>query len=432
MMDDGRERTARTASPVAELVLDTLNGRLSRREILRRSAALGLAAPMVAAMLKVAPVAGAQGTPAAPPPSGEPVVIGCPYNLTGSYASIDGPASQGSLLAAKELSASGGILGRPVELRIYDGKSDQTTVSNVVTRLIEEDEVPALVGLTDTGYFLAGGPIAQEAGVPFLDVAGTAPIITELGDYIFMLPFGDNVQAAAAAEFAQEKGWTTCALLFDADTDYTTFLAEYFKERYTDDEIQGELLDERSYPSGETDFSSPLTEIKNLDPQPAFVYIASNPAEIGIIVKQARDLGIELPIMGGDGYDTSLLVQLAGEATREVYFTTHQGIYGDDPIAKNFNAAYEAEYGNPPEVVFAALGYDGIKLMADAINRAGSLEGEEIRDALAATQGFQGASGTISYEPGSRIPSKSVVIIQVVDQINTPLAVVIPREIPEA
>ena len=427
-----RNLTDRPAPPVAHLLLDALNGRLSRREILRRSAALGLAAPMVSAMLRVAPQVGAQGTPAAPPPSGEPVLIGCPYNLTGDYASIDNPANNGSQLAAKELNASGGILGRPVELRVYDGQSEPTTITTITQRLVEEDKVIALVGLSDTTYMLAAGPVAQEAGIPFLDVAGTAPLITEIGDYIFMLPFGDNVQAAVAAEFAQEQGWKTCALLLDEAMDYTKFLAQYFKDRFTDDEIQGEVLDERTYQIGDTDFSGQLTEFKNLDPQPDFLFISSNPGEIGTIVRQARDLGIELPILGGDGYDTPLLVRLGGDATREVYFTTHQGIYGDDPAAQNFNAAYEAEYGNPPEAVFAALGYDGIKLMADAINRAGSLEGEAIRDALAATEGFEGATGTITYEPGVRIPSKSVALVRIVDQKPELIEVVVPRVIPEA
>ena len=417
-----------SGSAVSGLIRGAIEGRLTRREIVRRAAALGVAAPMVAAMLRLAPGAGAQGAP----PSAEPVVIGCPYNLTGDYASVDNPAKNGSELAAEELSRAGGILGRPVRLQVYDGKSDPPTISSITKRLVEEDQVPALVGLSDTTYMLAAGPVAQEAGIPMLDVAGTAPIITSIGDYIFMLPFGDNVQAAVAAEFAQEREWTSCALLFDEAMDYTKFLAKYFTDRYTEDEIQGEIVSELTYKIGDTDFSAQLTEFKNLNPQPSFLFISSNPGEIGTIVKQARDLGIELPILGGDGYDTPLLVELAGAATREVYFTTHQGIYGDDPASKNFGAAYAAKYGRPPEAVFAALGYDGIKLMADAINRAGSLDGEAIRDALAATEGFQGASGTITYEEGSRIPSKSVVLVQVVDQKPTPLTTVVPRVVPPA
>ncbi len=427
-MSDGRERGEETTSPVSALIRSAMDGRLNRRQIVRRAAALGVSAPMVAAMLRVAPGARAQGAA----PTGEPVLIGCPYNLTGGYASIDNPARDGSQLAAEELNAAGGILGRPVELRVYDGKSETTTITSITQRLVEEDKVIALVGLSDTTYMLAAGPVAQEAGIPFIDVAGTAPIITDIGDFIFMLPFGDNVQAAVAAEFAQEKGWKTCGLLLDEAMDYTKFLAAYFETRFTAEDIGGQIVNQRSYQMGDTDFSSQLTEFKNLNPQPDFLFISSNPGEIGTIVKQARDLGIELPILGGDGYDTPLLVELAGAATREVYFTTHQGIYGDDPAAKNFKTAYQQRYGREPEAVFAALGYDAIKLMADAINRAGNLEGEKIRDALAATQNFQGATGTISYQPGIRIPSKSVALVQVVDQKPTLIKIVVPKEIPPA
>ncbi len=425
------ENTSRDrSSMVTTLLAHGRTGQVSRREMLRRAAALGLSAPMIAALIRSAPAA-AQGTPAAVP-SGEPVKIGCPYNLTGGYASIDNPARDGSVLAAEELSQAGGILGRPVELIVYDGKSDTTTITSITKKLVDEDQVVALVGLTDTSYMLAAGPVGQEAGIPFLDVAGTAPIITSIGDFVFMLPFGDNVQAAAGAEFAQEKGWKTCGLLLDEAMDYTKFLAKYFKDRFTDDEIQGEILSELNYAMGDTDFSAQLTELKNLDPQPDFLFISSNPGEIGTIIKQARDLGIELPILGGDGYDTPLLVELAGPAAHDIYFTTHQGIYGDDPAAKAFNEAYEAKYGNPPEAVFAALGYDAIRLMADAINRAGSLEGAAIRDALAATSGFTGATGTISYEPGVRIPSKSVALVEIVDLKPSLISIGVPRVIPPA
>ena len=416
----------RTNDSVTGLIEDVLGGRISRRGILRRSAALGVAAPMVAAMLKVTE-RGAMATP-----TGEEIVIGCPYNLTGSYASIDNPARNGSDLAAKLLNAGNGILGRPVRLVVDDGKSDPATISNVAKKMVEEDKVIAFAGLTDTDYVRAAGSVAQEAGIPFLDVGGTAPLITQIGDFIFMLPFGDNVQAAAAAEFAQEKGWKSTAMLVDDAMTYTKFLAKYFVDRFTDDEIQGQVLSELSYQIGDTDFSSQLTEIKNLNPAPDVVFVSANPAEIGTIIKQARDLGIEQPILGGDAYDTPQLLELAGDAARNVYFTTHQGIYGDAPEANDFKEKYTTEYGTAPEAVFAALGFDGINLMADAINRAGNTEGTAIRDALGATQGFKGATGDISYAPGERIPSKSVALIEVKDGAFSLINIVVPRTVPPA
>ena len=330
------------------------------------------------------------------------------------------------------MSAAGGILGQPVTLQVYDGKSDLTEVSNVTRRLIDDDGVPVLAGLTDTSYFQAAGQLAQEAGIPMLDVGGTAPIITSIGDFIFMLPFGDNVQAAVAAEYAATQSYKTCAILKDDQSDYTLFLAQYFQDRFTMEDIGGEVVAESSYASGDTDFSGQLTEFANLDPQPDFLFISSGPSEIGTIVKQVRDNGIEIPIIGGDGYDTPLLLELAGEAAEGTVFTTHEGIYGESELGAAFNTAFQTEYGTPPANVFAALGYDGIKLIADAINRAGSLEGVAVRDALAATSGFAGVTGVITYEPGVRIPNKSVALIQVQGGVFTLLQVGLPATVPEA
>jgi len=399
-----------------------MSGMLTRRAVVVRAAAIGAAAPALAQLLAANPVAAQEG---------EPILIGTPYNLTGGYASVDQPASNGSQLAAEEINAAGGVLGRPIELIVYDGKSDVPTISAIAKKMVEEDNVIAMVGLTDTSYMKAAGPVAQENQVPFIDVAGTAPVITSIGDYIFMLPFGDNVQAAVAAEFAKEKGWKTCAMLVDEAMDYTKYLAKYFDERFTSEDIGGTVVSRLAYNMGDTDFSAQLTEFKNLDPQPDFYFISANPGEIGTIVKQARDMGLTAPIMGGDGYDTPLLAELAGPVN-DVYFTTHQGIYDKSEKADAFIAAYEAKYGTPPENVFAALGYDGIYLMAAAMEAAGSAEGPAIRDALAATAGWEGVTGTISYGEGSRIPSKSVALIQVKDGKNELLEIVVPEVVPEA
>jgi branched-chain amino acid transport system substrate-binding protein len=404
---------------VSRLIQDSIAQRVSRREIFRRGAALGMAAPMVAAMVAVsqAPVAAQDATE---------IVIGCPYNLTGAYQSIDVPAKDGSLLAAKLLNANGGVLGKQLRLVVENGNSDLTTITNICKKMADEDKVIAFVGLTDTDYMRAGGQIAQERGIPFLDVGGTAPLITQIGDYIFMLPFGDNVQAA------NEKGWKSCAMLVDDAMTYTKFLAQYFKDRYTMDDIGGEVVKELSYQIGDTDFSSQITEFQGLNPQPDVLFVSSNPGEIGTIIKQIREAGMETPILGGDGYDTPQLLELAGASAREVYFTTHQGIYGDAPESQDFIAKYEEEYGNPPEAVFAALGFDGINLMADAITRAGNTEGEAIRDALGETKGFKGATGEITYKEGSHIPDKSVALIEVKDGKFNLIKIVVPATVPEA
>jgi len=408
----------------------TLAGRMSRRQVMKRGAAIGLALPAAAALGGPGSVS-AQGTPVAAP-SGDPILIGGVYNLTGGLASLDNPARDGSLLAVKEINAAGGVLGRPLELVVEDGRTDLTNVTNATTKLIEEDAVQALIGLTDTSYALPVADVAQDSGMVFLTVGATAPVITTTGEFIFMLPFGDNVQAAVGAEYAAEQGYVTCGLMIDDQMDFTKFLAAYFVEAFTAEELGGEIVAEVTYATGDTDFSAQLTELLNLDPQPDFLYISSGPSEIGTIVKQARDLGIELPIVGGDGYDTPLLLELAGEAANGVVFATHQGVYGDEAAADPFRAAFEAEYGEPPPSVFAALGYDGVKLMADAIERAGDDSAEAIRDALAETSGFQGVTGEVTYEADSRVPSKGCALIEVVEEEFVLLENVTPASVPPA
>jgi branched-chain amino acid transport system substrate-binding protein len=411
---------------VSRLIQDSIAGRVTRREILRRGAALGVASSMVAAMVKVSE------TPIAAQEEATEIVIGCPYNLTGAYQSIDVPAKDGSLLAVKLINANGGLLGKQIRAVVENGESDLTTITNICKKMAEEDHVIAFVGLTDTDYMRAGGQIAQERGIPFIDVGGTAPLIAQIGDFIFMLPFGDNVQAAAGAEFANEKGWKTVAMLVDDAMTYTKFLAQYFKDRFAMDDIGGQVVKELSYQIGDTDFSGQITEFQGLNPQPDVYFISSNPAEIGTIIKQFREAGIETPILGGDGYDTPQLIELAGENARNVFFTTHQGIYGDAPESKAFSEAFETEYGKAPDAVFAALGFDGINLMADAITRAGETGGEAIRDALEETTGFKGATGEISYSEDSHIPDKSVALIEVKDGKFNLIKIVVPKTVPEA
>ena len=363
--------------------------------------------------------------------SGGDILIGEYGSLTGAQATFGQSTHNAIMMAMDEINAAGGINGMQIEPFYADTKSDITTATNVVTQMVESNKVDALVGLTDTSYMLATGPVAQKAGVPFMDVGGTAPVITSVGDYIFMLPFGDNTQAAATAEFTYgKKGWRNAAMLMDTEWDYTKFLAKYFIARFT--EQGGKMLLEDTYKGGDKDFSAQMTKIKNLQPQPDFVFSSSNPDDIGTIVKQARDQGVMLPIVGGDGYDTPLLLEIPGpERSANVFFSTHLGIYGDDPTAVKFRDAFKKEFNAEPQSVFAALGYDGVNLVADAMKRAGGIDHKAVRDALAATKGWKGASGEITYPAGDRIPSKSVALIEVNSNKFNLLNVVVPEKIPE-
>jgi branched-chain amino acid transport system substrate-binding protein len=246
-----------------------------------------------------------------------------------------------------------------------------------------------------------------------------------------MACFGDNVQAAAGAEYAYNtlKAKTTY-LLIDKGMEYTLLLGKYFKERYT--ELGGQVVLEDTYQTGDKDFSAQITKLKALGSLPDMLYIASGPDDVGTIVKQFRDAGVDKPIVGGDGYDTPLLVEIAGPGAENTYFTTHSLMdaqLGSDAV-KKFITAYQAEYKTPPENAFAGLGYDTVKLLADAIKRANSTEPKAIREALAKTKDLKGVTGAITFQPGSRIPQKGVTIILVKGGKFTLAAEVVPQKVP--
>jgi branched-chain amino acid transport system substrate-binding protein len=361
------------------------------------------------------------------------IKIGGTYNLTGDMASLDVPAANGTKLAVKEINASGGVLGRQIELILYDGKTDSATNGNIATQLVSSDKVVAIVGNTDSDSALAIGPTAQKAGIPYLTAGATSPQLpNQVGDDMFLEPFGDNVQAAAGAEFAVNKlGGKTCWLLWDKGAEYTTLLAKYFKARFT--EMGGTILLEDTYTQGDTDFSAQITRLKAFTPQPAILYVASLQAsDAGAIAKQIRDAGIKLPMIGGDGYDGPELVGVGGSGAENVYFSTHSlmDAKGGSPRMKAFIASYHKEFGHDPESAFAALGYDAMYLMADAIKRAGTVSSKAIRDALAATKGFVGVTGSVTYQPGQRIPQKTVTIVAIKNGQYTLGALVVPQKVP--
>ncbi|MDQ0467551.1 ABC transporter substrate-binding protein [Labrys wisconsinensis] len=346
----------------------------------------------------------------------DPIKIGYPANVTGVQASLDGPMLNGAKLAAAEINAAGGVLGRPIELVVYDSKSDATVISTVASQLIDSDKVVGIVGFADSDSVLAIGPQVQKAQIPFITPGATSPKLpSQLGNEVFLACFGDNVQAAVGAEFALKTlNAKTAYLLTDIGTEYTTLLSDYFVQAY--EHGGGKIIGKDSYKIGDKTFTAQIAKIKALPEKPGFIYAAANAEEIGLILKQLRQAGIDLPVVGGDGYDTPLLLQVGGEAANGTYFTTHAYIgEGASPKVQAFMDAYKKATGSEPENAFAALGYDAVKLMADAIKRAGEPDPAKIRDALAATSGLPGVTGTISYRPGVAVPDKSVSVIGVKD-----------------
>ncbi|MCA9836506.1 MAG: ABC transporter substrate-binding protein [Trueperaceae bacterium] len=343
------------------------------------------------------------------------IKVGALWNITGGMSSIDEPGYNGMQLAADQINAAGGVLGQEIQLVVIDGKTDQTANANAASRLVDVDKVAVVGGINDSTFALASGPIFQDAGIPFVIAGATLPDLPDqIGDYAFMVPFGDNIQAYAGAEFAyNDLGAKTVYVLYDTAFDYSVALRAFFKERWADLAGADSILLEDTYKNGDKDFSAQIARLKALDPQPDVLYIAAVPDDVGNLVQQIRGAGLMQPIVGGDGWDTPILTEVGGEAAENTYFTTHVSLSNTGDMVQNFVSSYTETYGNAPENAFAALGYDTMGLIADAITRAGSADSAAIRDALAATQGYSGVTGTISYEGDSRVPNKSVTVIKV-------------------
>ena len=363
--------------------------------------------------------------------SGEPIKIGGGFALTGDESALDLPAANGAKLAVKQINAAGGVNGSQIDFIVHDSQYKMDVTAQTAKQFVEQDKVPVFIGYTDTDSVLASGPTFQAASIPFITVGATSPKIpSQVGDMMFLACFGDNVQAAVGAEYSFKTFGKNAYFLWDKGVEYTTLLGGYFKSRFT--ELGGTIALEDSYDDKATDFSAQITKIKALNPQPDFYYVAAMPYNIGPLVKQFRDAGITGPIVGGDGYDTPDLISVAGPAADNTYFTTHalmDATGGTDGI-KKFMTDYKAEYGNDPENAFAALGYDTLNLMVDAIKRAGGTDSAAVKSAIEATKDFPGITGSITFSADSHIPQKGVTMIDVKGGKFTLADEVVPEKVP--
>jgi branched-chain amino acid transport system substrate-binding protein len=359
------------------------------------------------------------------------ITIGGGFALTGDESALDLPASNGATLAVKEINAAGGLLGKQINFIVHDSQYKMDVTAQTAKQFVEQDKVPLFIGYTDTDSVLASGPTFQAAKIPFITVGATSPKIpSQVGDMMFLAAFGDNVQAAVGAEYSAEKFGKNAYFLWDKGVEYTTLLGQYFKSRFT--ELGGTILLEESYDDKATDFSAQIAKIKALATKPDFYYVSAMPYNIGPIVKQFRDAGIDGPIVGGDGYDTPDLLTVAGDAANNVFFTTHALIdaTGGTEGIKKFMAAYKAEFGHDPENAFAALGYDTVYLLADAVKRANGIDAAAVKKALEETKGFKGITGSITFSADAHVPQKGVTVIAVAGGKFTLGAEVVPEKVP--
>lgn len=347
--------------------------------------------------------------------AGSPSIkLGALYNLTGVFSPIDGAACRGSRLAVKLINENGGVLQRKrLELIVIDSRSDLHKASKDAEELVSKG-VAAGLGYCDSDPTLKAAPIFEKNRVPFLTVGATDPELPkQVGQFMFMTPFGDDDQAYAMADFAYETlNAKTAAIWRNESTHFTRLLAKFFKEHYLS--LGGTVLDEQSFQEGRKDFSGLIRNLKKLTPQPEALFISGNPGDAVPTVDQLRKAGIKLPILSGDGFDADLLTRLPEpQEANEVYFATHAYRGSERPEVTAFVQAYEKEYGKPPENAFAALGYDAVDLLANAIDRAKSSEPKAVAEALAATKGFKAVTGTISFTRPSRVPIVPVAIVGV-------------------
>jgi branched-chain amino acid transport system substrate-binding protein len=362
----------------------------------------------------------------APAAQDDTIVIGAVYNLHGFQANLDIPSTEGARLAVDEINRNGGLLGHQVTLAVVDGISKPKVIAHKTAALLKRHpDMPALLGLSDTDMVLAAAPVAADSQRLFLTSGATSPLLPgQVPEYLFLACFGDNVQAAAAAEIAwHELAARTGAVLYTADNTYTGLLQGYFRQRFS--ELGGTVSLARSFAPGRIDGIA--DGLDGID----LVFLATGSADESLAIIQAlRSAGLDVPVIGGDSYDSEQLWQQHPEIGN-VYFTTHAYLGADnpDPVVQAFRQAYDQAYKSQPDA-FAALGYDTVHLLATAIREAGSIDPAAVREALAGIQDFTGVTGTMHYPPGSRIPVKSVSVLQIQQGNVTLLRQLTPEQVP--
>ena len=333
----------------------------------------------------------------------------------GFYGALSGPEAtfavsgrNGSRLAVEEINRSGGVLGVPLTLLVEDDRNEPAEAASAVSKLITRDHVVALIGENASSRTLAAAPIAQSYRVPMISPTSTNVAVTKKGDYIFRACFTDATQGRALAAFARKTlKAATVAILVDSRSDYSVGLAEAFRDGFTG--AGGRVVAEMKYSEGDSDFSGQLTAIAPLSPDVLFV--PGYYTDAGLVARQARALGVAAVLLGADGWDSPKLAEIGGQALDGAYFSNHFSVDEPSPAARAFVNAYAKAYGSTPDGI-AALSYDAARLLADAIRRAGSTEGKRVRDALAATTGFEAVTGTISFD-ADRNPIKPILILKI-------------------
>ncbi len=339
------------------------------------------------------------------------ILIGEYGSLTGATATYGQSTHNGIAMAVEEINAAGGVLGRKIKVITEDDAGKPEEAQTVVTKLINKDRVSSILGEFASSNSLAAAPVCQQSHIPMVSHGSTNPKVTQVGDYIFRTCFIDPFQGQVMAKFA----WNTLkvkrvAILRDIKSDYSMGLANFFKQGF--ESMGGQIIADESYGQGDKDFNAQLTSIQSKNPEAVFV--PGYYTEVGLIARQARKLGIKGPLLGGDGWDSEKLCEIGGEALNGCFFSTHYSVDDTSSAIQNFVAAFKKRNnGSLPDAI-AALGYDGAKVLVDAIRRAGSDNPDSIRIALTRTKDFPGVTGAITLNE-NRDAVKPAVVLEVKD-----------------
>ena len=338
-----------------------------------------------------------------------PIVVGEVGSMTGTEATFGTSSDRGIQLAVTETNSAGGIKGRQIQIIALDDEGKPEEAATAATRLIASEHVTALLGEVASTRSLFMAPPAQAAKVPMVSPSSTNEKVTAIGDYIFRACFIDPFQGYVMAKYAHDTlHLNKAAILRDVRNDYSVGLAKVFSENFT--RLGGSVTANESFSSGDVDFKAQLTNIKNTSPDA--LYVPGYYTDVGLIARQAREVGISAPLLGGDGWDSEKLYEIGGAALDGNYFSNHYSVDDPSPRIQEFVAKFKKTYGGQVPDSLAAQAYDAAGMLFDAMKRAPELTGPSIRDALASTQNYQGVTGDISMDK-NRNPVKPAVVLKI-------------------
>lgn len=341
--------------------------------------------------------------------------IGVNYELSGDNATYGNSSVEGIELAVEQINAAGGINGKKIKLIKYDNKSEPAEATTLTTRLMTQDKVVAVLGPATSGAFKATIPVAIQNKIPVASGSATADDVTVdssgVKEYAFRICYSDSYQGTAMANFALNNlSAKKAVIIMDSSSDYGKGLAENFTKTFEDG--GGTIVAQEAYVAKDTDFNAILTKIKGEEFDVIFIPGYYN--EAGLIIKQARAQGIDVPILGADGFDSPVLLELAGaEALNNVYFSNHYSSLDENPVVVKFIEDFKAKYNKEPDA-FNALGYDLARFVADAISRAENLNGESVKKALEETTDFEGVTGSFSIDENHNV-IKNIIVVELKD-----------------